>query len=115
MIWNLPALPENALDRFTMLLRYLLLYVGKKHRPGVDMAVHTAVWWYLAGVGKRFARLVERFRAGTLHPLQPRETPRAPPSDAPAAAAPAAQAAMPPRPVRRPASPARIRPPLKTA
>jgi hypothetical protein len=78
MIWNLPALPENPLDRCVMLLRHLLLYVGKAHRPNVDMAFHTVVWWYVDGLRRRFERLVERFRDGSLHPPQPRATPRAP-------------------------------------
>jgi hypothetical protein len=85
MIWNLPPLPANPLDRFVMLLRFLVLYVGCKHRPDVDMAVHTAVWWYVDGVRKRFTRLVERFRAGALRPPRPRAAPRAGPAPSDAA------------------------------
>jgi hypothetical protein len=85
MILHLPALPANPLDRFVMLLRHLMLYVGKGHRPDADPAFHTVVWWYVDGLRRRFERLVERFRANTLHPPRPRTTPRA------AAAAPRAK------------------------
>jgi hypothetical protein len=68
MIWNLPPLPATSLERFLALICHLIKYIGPLHCPGRDRTYLGAVFLRVDSIRKRFARLVERFRDGTLGP-----------------------------------------------
>jgi hypothetical protein len=82
MTWSPQPLPAHPLQRIPIIIWNLLIYIGQKHRPDIDMEYLGQVYWYVDRVRRRFARLAERFRDGTLCPPPPRARPSPNPTEA---------------------------------
>jgi hypothetical protein len=97
MPWTVRPLPDNPIERIPIIIWNLLIYIGQKHRPGVDMEYLGQVYWYVERARRRLARLVERFRDGSLCPPRPRARPRSRASETDEAALRPQPAFSPPR------------------
>jgi hypothetical protein len=75
MIWNLPPLPDRAVDRFAMILSYILAYIGKKYAPGTDIAMLGLIYGRVDRIRMRFNALVAKWRDGALPPPRRRASP----------------------------------------